>query len=150
MYVLDNNDGVVLFPGVDQLASLGHSVELEAQVAGTTVSSYNWITSGISSDASSMTGASTYELTFQWNGNNLTSERVDPITLAVTDTSSHIETYTYDFLIPHGSVASGSGGGGTASWPTSLDPGQQLLSAPRLYQHLRIGPTRPAAAPLEH
>jgi YD repeat-containing protein len=39
MYVLDNDDGVVLFPGVDQLAALDHSVELEAQVAGTTVSS---------------------------------------------------------------------------------------------------------------
>ena len=53
---------------MDQLANLGHSVDLEAQVAGTTVSSYNWNTSGITSDATSIAGASTYELTFQWNG----------------------------------------------------------------------------------
>jgi hypothetical protein len=64
MYVLDNDDGVVLFPGVDQLAALDHQVELEAQVAGTTVSSYNWNTSGITTDATSIAGASTYKLTY--------------------------------------------------------------------------------------
>jgi len=54
MYVLDVNDGVVLFPGVDQLATLRGSVILQAQVSGTTVSSYNWNTSAISSDATSI------------------------------------------------------------------------------------------------
>ena len=48
LYVLDVNNGVVLFPGVDQQATLGGSVILQAQVSGTTVSSYNWNTSGIS------------------------------------------------------------------------------------------------------
>ncbi len=47
-YVLDNNDGVVLFPGVTQYALPGTYADLEAQVSGTTVSSYNWNTSGLS------------------------------------------------------------------------------------------------------
>ena len=62
MYVLDVNDGVVLFPGADELATLRGSVILQAQVSGTTVASYNWNTSGISSDATSIAGASTYQL----------------------------------------------------------------------------------------
>ncbi len=37
LYVRDVNDGVILFPGVDQLAKLNGSVVLQAQVSGTTV-----------------------------------------------------------------------------------------------------------------
>ena len=33
-----------------------------------------------------------------------TGAHVDPITLSVTDTNSHIETYTYDFQLPRGDV----------------------------------------------
>ena len=120
LYVLDVNNGVVLFPGVDQQATLRASVILQAQVSGTTVSTYNWNTSGISSDATSIAGASTYQLSFRWT-NETTSAHVDPVTLSVTDTNSHIETYTYDFALPLGSV-SNSGGGGNATWPQSLSP----------------------------
>jgi hypothetical protein len=84
LYVLDNNDGVVLFPGVTQLAEPYAYVDLEAQVSGTTVSSYNWNTSGISSDAGSIAGTTTYDLTFQWDRTFATSH-TDSITLSVTD-----------------------------------------------------------------
>jgi len=120
VYVLDVNDGVVLFPGVDQLATLRGSVILQAQVSGTTVSTYNWNTSGISSDATSISGGSTYQLTFQWTNDVLTGH-VDPITLSLSDSNSHTETYTYDFEVPAGDVSS-SGGGGNATWPQSLSP----------------------------
>ena len=47
LYVLDVNDGVVLFPGVTQLGQVGGSVVLQAQVSGTTVSSYHWNTTSL-------------------------------------------------------------------------------------------------------
>ena len=59
-----------------------------------TVSSYSWNTSGITSDAQNIAGASTYQLTFQWNSEIVTAH-TDTITLSVTDTNSHTETYTY-------------------------------------------------------
>ncbi len=39
----------------------------------------------------------------------------------MTDTNSHIETYTYDFQVPQGNGGNSSGGG-TASWPQVLTP----------------------------
>ena len=117
LYVLDVNDGVVLFPGVDQLANPGGSVILQAQVSGTTVSSYNWNTSALSSDATSIAGSTTFQLTFQWN-NSIATAHVDAITLSVTDSNSHIETYTYDFQLLRG----GSGTSGNATWPQSFAP----------------------------
>ncbi len=120
MYVLDVNDGVVLFPGVDQLASPGGLVILQAQVSGTTVSSYNWNTSALSADATSIAGSTTYQLTFKW-GSEFGTNHVDPITLSVTDSNSHTETYTYDFQLFQGGGGSGSGGG-NSTWPQSLAP----------------------------
>jgi len=127
MYVLDVNNGVVLFPGVDQFATLKAAVELDAQVSGTTVASYNWNTSGLGTDAGSIAGTSTYQLTFVW-ANTFATTHIDPVTLSVTDTNSHTETYTYDFLLPAGH--SSASGGGNATWPQSLAPDQELLSAP--------------------
>ena len=45
--MLDINDGVTLFPGVDQVGHAGTTVVLDAQVSGATVSSYNWNTAGL-------------------------------------------------------------------------------------------------------
>ena len=95
---------------------------------GTTVSSYNWNTSGLGTDATSISGTSTYQLTFQWS-NSFATTHTDSVTLSVTDTNSHTETYTYDFLLPAGHTSAGSGGG-NATWPQSLGPDQELLSAP--------------------
>ncbi len=48
----------------------------------------------------------------------------------MTDTNNaHAQTYTYDFYVPTGSVVAHSGGG-NATWPTSLAPSQELISAP--------------------
>ena len=126
VYVLDNNNGVVLFPGADQVGILGTKVDLEAQVTGTTVSSYKWGTSGLT-DVTNMSATNAYQLTFNWSGTVSTAQSV-PLTLSVTDVNSHTETYTYDFWLPLGST---TGSGGTnATWPTSLDPDQELLSSP--------------------
>ena len=124
-------------PGVTQLAAPYGYVDLEAQVSGTTVSTYNWNTSGISSDASSIAGASTYNLTFQWN-RSFTTSHTDSITLSVTDVNSHTETFTYDFYLPE-SYAAGSGSGGNATWPASLAPDQELDRRSGLLQHERLG-----------
>ncbi|MFI5459013.1 MAG: hypothetical protein ACHRXM_26590 [Isosphaerales bacterium] len=128
MYVLDNNNGVVLFPGVDQQATLGGYVDLEAQVSGTTVTAYNWNTSGLGSDATHLSATNTYQLTFQWLTYSPASPHTDPVTLSVTDSNSHVETYTYDFNVPTGNV--NASGGGNATWPQTLPPDQQLLSSP--------------------
>ena len=125
--MLDNDNGVVLFPGVSQLATAGNAVDLRAQVSGTTVSSYNWNLSGLGTDAGTPTASTTFEQTWQWI-NTFTTTHTDSVTLSVTDTNSHTETYTYDFWLPagHGTTASG----GSATWPTSLAPDQELDSAP--------------------
>ena len=130
VYVHDNNNGVVLWPGVEQLATLNGWVDLVAQVSGATVSSYSWTISP-STVPSFVSGTSTDQLNFRWPTEVPVPGEVT-VTLAVTDTSSQIETYTYDFWLPSdGNVATGSGGGGTnATWPTSLAPSQELESAP--------------------
>jgi YD repeat-containing protein len=130
VFVLDNNNGVTLFPGADQLANLGSNVDLEAQVAGATVSSYSWNTSGISSDSTHITGTTTYQLQFDWETENPSSAHTDTVTLAVTDTSSQTETYTYDFWVPHGASGSGSGGTSNTVWPTTITPESELITAP--------------------
>ena len=128
VYVPDKIGGVVLYPGVDQLGVLGRNVDLVAQVSGATVSSYSWNTTGVSGSASSISGTSTNELTFQWHSTNDVAEQVS-VTLSVTDTNSHTHTYTYDFWLPEGGGTAQSGGG-EPTWPTSLAPSQELLSAP--------------------
>ena len=85
MYVLDNNNGVVLYPGVNQLANLGGKVDLEAQVSGTTVSSYNWNTTGLT-DATTLSATNTYQLTFTWTNSNPGAAHSDSVTLSVEDT----------------------------------------------------------------
>ena len=61
--------------------------------------------------------STTYQLTFQWT-NSIATTHVDAITLSVTDSNSHIETYTYDFQLLRG----GAGTSGNATWPQSLAP----------------------------
>ena len=84
---------------------------LDAQVSGATVSSYNWDTTNLG--AASSSGTSTYQLTFTWPS-TVPSNQLHSVTLSVTDTNSHVETFTYDFLLLSGS-SSGSGGGGSAA-----------------------------------
>ncbi len=116
MYVLDVNDGVVLYPGVEEQATLDGSVILQAQVSGTTVSSYNWNTTGL--PATDISGGSTYQLSFIWTNENETNPDATSVTLSVTDTNSHTETYTYDIILPVGEK--GTGGTTDATWPTTI------------------------------
>jgi YD repeat-containing protein len=129
VYVLDNNNGVVLFPGADQLATFDGLVELKAQVSGATVSSYSWNTTNLGA-ATSISGTSTDELTFKWETENPLAPVTDSVTLSVTDTSSQTETYTYDFWVPTGTGPGGSGGSSNVTWPTTINPEQELLGSP--------------------
>ena len=130
LYVLDNQSGVVLQPGVEQFATLNGWVDLIAQVQGATVSSYSWNTTGL--PANNISGTSTNQLNFRWDSTNEAGYgHTASVTLSVTDTHSNTFTYTYDFWMPETSIlGSGSGGGTNASWATSLPPSQQLLSSP--------------------
>jgi YD repeat-containing protein len=132
VYVLDNNYGVTLYPGVQQVATIARHVDLQAQVSGTTVSSYNWDTSNLSG-VSSITGTTTYELQFYWTTNQPVAG-ASSVTLSVTDINSHTETFTYDFWVPVGTGTLPSGGS-NATWPTSLPPSQELLLAPEFPSH---------------
>ena len=129
LYVLDNQSGVVLQPGVQQLATLDGWMDLIAQVQGATVSSYSWNTSGL--PATLISGTSTDQLNFRWDSTNEAGYRHSTsVTLSVTDTSLQTLTYTYDFWLPEGTIIGSSGGGTNASWATSLAPSQQLQSSP--------------------
>ena len=131
MYVIDVDNGVVLFPGADQLATFSGHVDLEAQVSGATVSSYNWNTSDLAG-ANDISGTSTNQLTFQWEEENAGAAFTSSVTLSVTDTSSQIETYTYDFWVPssNGGGGSSGGSGGSATWPAAITPESELITAP--------------------
>ncbi len=129
VYVLDNQAGVVLYPGVQQLATLDGWMDLVAQVSGATVSSYSWNTSGL--PATLISGTSTDQLNFRWDSTNPAGYGYGTsVTLSVTDTLSQTLTYTYDFWLPNGTTTGASGGGTNATWATSLAPSQQLLSSP--------------------
>ncbi len=127
LYTLDENAGSVIFPGFNQLATPGGNVDLRAQVSGTTVSTYSWTTSGLTDAvSSSITGASTYDLKFQWNTSFATS-RTDTATLTVTNSSGQQESRTYTFQVFPGS---GTAGTGTATWPQTLSPDTVSGAAP--------------------
>ena len=83
---------------------------------GATVNTYSWNTSGLTL-ANSISGGSTFDLTFKWNTTNA-PPTTNTVTLTVTDTHSNVVTQTYEFQLPSGS------GGGTAipTWPTELVP----------------------------
>jgi RHS repeat-associated protein len=130
VYTLDYNAGSVLLPGADRLATPGGDVDLRAQVANTTVSSYSWDTSGLT-DATSISGTSSDDLTFQWDSTVATAT-TNSVTLTVTNSSSQTEVQTYTFQVP---VGTGSAGTGTATWPTSLSPDTVSPGAPVIPVH---------------
>ena len=68
VYVLDNQAGVVLYPGVEQFATLNGWMDLMAQVRGRRVSSYSWDTTGL--PATIISGTSTDQLNFRWDSTN--------------------------------------------------------------------------------
>ena len=130
LYTLDYDAGSVFPPGTERLATLGGNMDLRAQVEDTTVSSYSWDTSGLT-DATAISGAGTYDLTFQWDA-SVPAAATNSATLTVTNTAGQAEVQTYNFQVPAGS---GTAGTGTASWPQSLGPDTVGASAPAFAAH---------------
>jgi hypothetical protein len=82
---LDYNDGSTVVPGFDQLATPGGSVDLRAQVRDSATGTYTftWNTSGLT-DANSISGATTYDLTFDWD-TSVSTANAESATLTVTE-----------------------------------------------------------------
>ncbi len=132
---VDYNDGSLMVPGFDQLATPGGSVDLRAQVRDSATGTYtfSWDTSGLT-DATSISGASTYDLTFQWN-TSIATANAESATLTVTDPNSDQVSQTYTFWVPAGT---GSATGG-ATWNNqTLDPGLIQAGAPVVRQPERL------------
>jgi RHS repeat-associated protein len=126
LITLDYNAGSVFVPGAEQLATPGGAVDLRAQVidSASGTYTYSWTTSGLT-DATGISGTSSYDLTFHWN-TSIATAKAESTTLTVTDPSSNVVSQTYTFWVP---AASGSTTGGT-TWPSSLDPGLIQATAP--------------------
>ena len=116
LYVLDENNGIVLFNNQYQQASLNGVVDLDAQVKGTTVSTYNWTTSNLNIASSS--GASTYHFHFQLTGTEI-APAVGSVSLTVTNSSSQQESETFYFVVPTSNVVALPT---SSSWPVTISP----------------------------
>ena len=116
LLTLDYNHGTVLVPGFDQLATPGGDVDLRAQVVDSASGTYtySWNTSGLT-DATGISGSSTYDLTFHW-ATSISTSQAESATLTVTDPSSNQVSQTLTFWVPAGS---GSTTGGT-TWASTL------------------------------
>ncbi|HZW33510.1 MAG TPA: hypothetical protein VFF52_22515, partial [Isosphaeraceae bacterium] len=123
LYIVDVNNGLVLFNNQYQLANQGGTVDLEAQVKGTTVSSYSWTVNG----ATNVTGARTYHVHFQWQSSF--QAVTNAVTLTVTNSSSQQETQTVYFDYPgSNSVTLPT----SSSWPVTFPPDQVEPGAPSI------------------
>ncbi len=128
LVTLDYNQGSALVPGADQIAMPGAAVDLRAQVidpaAGTY--SYSWNTSGLT-DATGISGANSYDLTFQWAA-TIPTAGAQSATLTVTDPNGQQVSQTYTFWAESGTGSTS----GNATWPASLDPGLISAGAPAI------------------
>ena len=126
--------GTTLFPGFDQHAYAGGSVDLRAQARDTTGVTYSWNTNGLT-HANTIAGASTYNLTFKWNANAAGADWwSDSVTLTATNGSGKTEVQTFTFDLP-GENHSKQQIPGLPSWPESLAPDTQRAAAPIFDSH---------------
>ena len=125
--MLDVNKGLVVTPGVTSHEFSNWSVDLQAQVSGATVSTYSWNVSQ-ASDATSVTGQSTYELKFTW-ANFTGAARTDQVTITATNSDSTQESETLTFQVNSTSSPAypSSAPTSSATWPNVLAP-DQLIS----------------------
>src|SRR5262249_52867746 len=121
LYIIDENNGIILFNNQYQLGNQGGKVDLYAQVKNTTVSTYSWTVNG----ATNVTGTSTYHVHFQWQNSN--QNVTNPVTLTVTNSSSQQETQTVYFYVPSSSVVTIPG---SAAWPVTIPPNLVEPGAP--------------------
>jgi RHS repeat-associated protein len=97
LYIMDMNNGLILSPNVSVNDFSGYSVSLDADVGGDTVSSYSWNTSN-ASDATNVSGSSTYRLTFTW-ASFTSGTHTDTISFTATGSSHNTVTGTITFLV---------------------------------------------------
>jgi RHS repeat-associated protein len=119
VYTLDYNDGAVFVPGFNQLATPGGAVDLRAQVRDTATGTYtySWNTTGLT-DATGISGSSTFNLTFHWN-TTISTAKNESVTLTVTDPNLNVVNQTYTFHAPAGT---GTTTGGTTWNDQELAP----------------------------
>ena len=85
---------------------------------------YSWDTSGLT-DATGISGASSYDLTFHWN-TSISTAKAESTTLTVTDPNSNVVSQTYTFWVPAGTGTTS----GVTSWNNqTIDPGSLLPAA---------------------
>jgi len=116
LYTLDYIQGITIFPNGYEIGSPDGNVDLRAQVKNTTGVTFSWNTSGLT-NAYNISGASTYDLTFNWD-QSIASPVVNSVTLTATSGSQQ-ETQTYYFYVTAGTVTYPTG---SANWPTTLSP----------------------------
>ena len=127
LYVLDENNGIVLFNGQYQQASLDGVVDLYAQVKGTTVSTYSWTTSNLNSRPPAPAPART-TTTSSWPATEIIAQ-VGSVTLTVTNSSSHQESETFYFVVPTTNVVTMPT---SSSWPATISPDLVEPGAPAI------------------
>ena len=123
IYVMDENNGIILFNGQYQQAALSGTIDLYAQVKGTTVSTYSWTYNDL--QVYSDSGASTYHFHVVLDGTQ--SYPVGSISLTVTNSSSQQESETFYFATPSAVTMPYS-----ASWPTTIPPDLEEPGAPMI------------------
>src|SRR5207302_10390477 len=122
MWVLDVNKAIVVTPGVPENEFSTWTMDLRAQVAGATVSTYSWDTSQ-AADATSISGSSTYRLQFTW-GNFSGAARTDTITITetATDNSQLSQTLTFKVASTSSPAYVSTPVTSASTWPTVLPP----------------------------
>src|SRR5581483_8546079 len=118
LYILDNSTGMVLTPNVPVNDFSTYTVQLDADLAkipvfggGFGTPSYSWDLSS-ATDASSVSGSSSYRLNFTWASFS-GATRTDTITVNITDGTNNIS----EMIVFH--VASTSNAGYSATQPTT-------------------------------
>jgi len=141
LWVLDMNKGVVVTPGVTEQEFSTWSMSLEAQVSGVSASSYSWSMTN-APDTTSVSGASTYHVTFSWSSFT-GAARSDSITLTETnsDSTHNVITLTFNVTATN-SPAYSSAVTTSSTWPNVLPPdaitGQQEANGAGPYYSLGL------------
>jgi RHS repeat-associated protein len=145
LWVLDANNGLTLPTGVSDHVFAGTSADIRAQVANDTITSYTWtLDQNHLSDFTSVSGQSSYRLTFAWNS-NITTSHTDTIHIHTLDGQSQTndQDVTFDVIGTNSPAwVSGQNQPTTSSvWSNVLRPdlltaGQETLDAQ--YYHLGL------------
>jgi len=123
LFVLNWNDGLVMFPGVVEFDSPGDSVDLRAQVYGATVASYSWDLTQ-APNAGCPVELDGYRVRFAWSSNGDGAGVINQISVTATMTDQTTQSMTLTFNVAPGQAAPCQvyGIGSSAVWPTVLTP----------------------------